>query len=865
MANRFWVGNAGTWDASSTTHWSATSGGSAGASAPSSTDDVFFDANSFSLSNEIVVISGGVCRNFNSTGVTNSPDLSVQSPGMSVYGSWLQTIGLSFISVADIIYFRATTTGHTISDMSVYQVVFDGIGGEWTLQDTTEITLGGGGGCELIAGTLVLNGQTLQTTSFSISGSDVKVLTLDSGTIYCSFSFVINDDCSNLTINKGTSTISTGNGPFGSFENNSTQSFEFYNVEAYRNVRAVLHGCTRFNNLTIEADSSQIPNPSEPTTLFIPIYNDITFDGTLTLTGNNQAFDRIFMQTDVPGLQRTLTANTVALTNTDFIDIIGAGGATWSGTSIGDGGNCTNFTFTLPTTRYWVGNEGSWYDVAHWSATSGGVGGATSPLCHDTVIFDSSSFSLAGQRVLAPIYTMGKDIDWSGVTNNPTWELKNSNIFIREVGVFGDLTLSANMTLGGSNNDPSEFCFTGRENTVYTSNGQTIFPEPWFGGFADATIIDKGASTLTVSADTTFGILHCRSGIFDAGIYNITLIALTTGDFPGSGTGTDRETFNFTLNMGTGIWDFTPSLPLDSAHVNPSIILLEPEVGYDITINKETANIEFNLTGFEYSQPKISNYKSLTFNDLTITGNNSSTLAFEQSDALTFGVVTISNMEEIEFTSGQTLTTTKFIANGFMVSEFFNFTILLTASTPGDQAFLYSEQEAEVTYLNVTDNHALGNIPFYDIPGGVDGGNNTNWIFNLVSNEYIQNTFLVGIDPAGDVQTINAGKDDDGTPIYFELETQDLEFGNASHFKEVSDKIVIFSKDGQDSQISVKADQGNYNPVQVELLGRVNIGQDIDVQGKKVIFKWAGETRESSPVLEGISLTKITDKGMTNG
>lgn len=44
MANRYWVGGSGEWSDSS--HWSATSGGSGGASVPTSSDDTFFDSNS---------------------------------------------------------------------------------------------------------------------------------------------------------------------------------------------------------------------------------------------------------------------------------------------------------------------------------------------------------------------------------------------------------------------------------------------------------------------------------------------------------------------------------------------------------------------------------------------------------------------------------------------------------------------------------------------------------------------------------------------------------------------------------------------------------------------------------------------------
>lgn len=46
MANRFWVGGTGTWNGSNTANWSATSGGTGGASVPAGGDTVVFDANS---------------------------------------------------------------------------------------------------------------------------------------------------------------------------------------------------------------------------------------------------------------------------------------------------------------------------------------------------------------------------------------------------------------------------------------------------------------------------------------------------------------------------------------------------------------------------------------------------------------------------------------------------------------------------------------------------------------------------------------------------------------------------------------------------------------------------------------------------
>ena len=59
MANRFWVGGTGTWDALSTANWSATSGGAAGATAPTLLDAVFFD--SLSGSGTCTTASGSIC------------------------------------------------------------------------------------------------------------------------------------------------------------------------------------------------------------------------------------------------------------------------------------------------------------------------------------------------------------------------------------------------------------------------------------------------------------------------------------------------------------------------------------------------------------------------------------------------------------------------------------------------------------------------------------------------------------------------------------------------------------------------------------------------------------------------------------
>lgn len=70
MATRYWVGGTGTWNASSTANWSASSGGASGASAPVAADTVIFDSNSGT--GTCTTASGAVCSavTFNTATVT---------------------------------------------------------------------------------------------------------------------------------------------------------------------------------------------------------------------------------------------------------------------------------------------------------------------------------------------------------------------------------------------------------------------------------------------------------------------------------------------------------------------------------------------------------------------------------------------------------------------------------------------------------------------------------------------------------------------------------------------------------------------------------------------------------------------------
>ena len=70
MADRYWVGGSGTWNNTSTTNWSATSGGGGGASVPTAVDAVIVDGSSGSPTITLGTSQNPVCQSLTTTGAT---------------------------------------------------------------------------------------------------------------------------------------------------------------------------------------------------------------------------------------------------------------------------------------------------------------------------------------------------------------------------------------------------------------------------------------------------------------------------------------------------------------------------------------------------------------------------------------------------------------------------------------------------------------------------------------------------------------------------------------------------------------------------------------------------------------------------
>lgn len=86
MADRYWVGGTDVWDSNPGTKWATTSGGVGGASVPTTSDDVYFDAASGTVTVTVVGTAPSLALNF--TGFTGSIDSQAgTSPTLLVFGN----------------------------------------------------------------------------------------------------------------------------------------------------------------------------------------------------------------------------------------------------------------------------------------------------------------------------------------------------------------------------------------------------------------------------------------------------------------------------------------------------------------------------------------------------------------------------------------------------------------------------------------------------------------------------------------------------------------------------------------------------------------------------------------------------------
>jgi len=615
MATRYWVGGSGNWS-DNTNHWSDSSGGSPGASKPTSSDDVVFDTNSHNSDYTCTVNETSYCDDFTLNNPSSGAVTLAGTSSLRVSGNFLLASGSSFT--------------HT-SSLNFY-------------------------------------GQASVT----------KTITTNSVTIYSRIYFYISSSTHQLQddLNCAGSTIYLGSGVI--FDPNSHD----VNVEIGSGTTLYIYGNFTFYNLSVTSIHDYLSS--------LYLVDNITITNSFTANGYS-ATSRLLILSIKFNEQRSITAESVTITNCDFQDVNAAGNADWdlSGSTGGcaSGGNNTGITFTTPTSRYWVATSGGyWYNTTSWSTSDGGGSGASVPLIHDTVYFTSNSITSDDRSIDIGSQRLAS-IDFSNVTNSPKLAGANSPYF------FG----SVNLTGIGSITSTRTFYFTVHGSSTLNTNNLTL-PNSLYLSCESFTL----QSNLSITND-----LYLGAGIIDFNDYNVDcgkgILSYTTTNVNSITVYLKSGTFTLCKNISsTTSIDFANHSYGCTLYAGTSTIVIDNDTVESVT--------------FQGS--------SKTFNNLTIGGTGDYTTTIYGSN--TFNVFSAEDEPKtIKFNAGATNTFSYFNVSG---SSGKLITIQSNSAASSyltcDGIYRIKRDYLDITYLSVSPDEW-----WYAGTHSTDSGNNFQWYF----------------------------------------------------------------------------------------------------------------------------------------
>jgi hypothetical protein len=521
------------------------------------------------------------------TGALNCLDITVSagtvtfatgtSPTLEIRGSMSLLAGTVWSSTGTIT-FSSTATGRTVTTNGVTfsgAVIFNGVGGGWTLGSALNLGSGSARNLSILQGTFNTADFSVTCGIFTSNGSLTRTLNLGSSTITSGAGLVGFTTplftSTSIALNPGTSTFLCLNS--NTFAG-AGLTFANFSYEATAAVAYTITGANTFNNFAVTA-------PSVSGVKTVAFSANQTINGTLSTTGT-AGNRRVFFASATYGISVDLVVNSApSLTDADFRGLYVRGtAAPISGTRIGNRGECRGITFSAPKTVYWnlAGVQG--WAANGWCPTSGGTPNTDNfPLAQDTAVFNNAS---ATSGVSVPSATEAlpiSNVDFSART--VAMPFFTNNI----ATCYGSWITGSGITYSGT----STLTFSGGTTQTITSAGK-VFTSPitvdTYGGTVQL------ADALNIGTNT----LGLANGTFDTGGY-----ALNINNLGSTNSSAPRTLIlrNSTVSMGGSI-NFAGSS--------------------NIVFNAGTSNITINGGG----GPFISSPIPLTFYDFTF-GPNATT------------------------------------------------------------------------------------------------------------------------------------------------------------------------------------------------------------------------------------------------
>ncbi len=625
MADRYWVGGTANWDGTAGIKWATSSGGTGGASVPTSADDVFFT----NLSTGTCTISTGNtgAKSINCTGFTGT---LAGLATITVAGNVTLVAGMGFTYSGQFLWTAASVSATLISaGKTLGNVTFQSTGGTLTLGDALTCDT-----ITLTTGTFTTNNYNVTATSISSSNSNTRTINLGSSTVTLSGTSALTfTTTTNLTFNAGTSSIVCTNTTsaqviFGA--SGVPQPATLYNLSytATTSVTHILRGVLTINNLAVTG-------PASAGVVQLSIEGRQTINGTLSTTGT-AGNRRVWFRSQTYGIAHTLTVNSApSLTDADFRDIYVIGtAAPISGTRIGDLRGIRGITASTPKSVYWVTAAGGNWSANNWAASSGG-GASTDnfPLAQDTAVIENTGLNTSATVTLDSAVTYFGTIDMSTRTNAMT--LAGSTAYT----VYGNWKFGSGVTRSYSGG----LIFSGRNTQTITSAGKS---------FEQGLLIDSYGGTVELADALNIGsvTLTVTNGTFDTKNYNITAGSL------GSSISNVR-----TITLGSSTVTLSTTSPLTLSIVN----------ALNLTFNAGTSQINFTATGGSSITTGGVTFYNVSYTGTSAVQHSNNSTVPSVFNNLTITAPAATGIVQYTFAANQTITGTLTVAGASPVRRIF--------------------------------------------------------------------------------------------------------------------------------------------------------------------------------------------------
>jgi len=692
MANRYWVGGAGTWNTSSTTNWSTSPGGSSGASVPTSSDSVFFDSDS------------GTPGTITCTGALNCLDFTTSVSGwtitqtsatISVYGNFTLDSGTTW-SLNNQLNFPGSTTQTVITNGVTItgSIVASGSG---TFKLSSAITCSGSytssgtKSSDFGSTTATFSSVTLGATSATVGFGSVGLVLTGSGT------------CFSETVSRTSSSYYTTS--VISATSSSPKTMSFYPTNSYVGINQGGTGALTLTTSTGTGDiylsGTTLKNSVQPATISITGGLTIRGIGTLQLNGTAGNLVTLGSTNTTPvtlesydvGVQTASYCSVSYITGSNAA-ALGGTGVLWRFLNSTNGGNNTNLTFA--SLYYWVGGSGTWNNssTTNWSLTSGGSGGAGVPTAADDVIFNSASnatsYIVSNASAIASCFNLTIGAPASGsVSINPAF-----------LYIYGNFTATSSSNISVA----SQIYYSNSVPATLTPNGVTF---GIFNNLGTAILTLGGAFVVTVELAGGGGGINTSTSN-----YSITTPRLDTGEF------------------GAGTFTFNASTITITGYNSTSIYTLR--IGSSCTVNAGTSTI--NVTGAN-TGTYLFQFGGKTYNNVTLNNGNYNGVTYNITDTVTntFNTFTYNGSSAAPSLNSLVLSGNIQYGNlylNYAVAATYNNRLFVRSDTIGTQrTFTSTSYSLTAAYTDYRDITTTGTQPDIGTFNNGDCGGNSNITF----------------------------------------------------------------------------------------------------------------------------------------